>query len=83
MTAALGASFMALQRPSTKVVMQPSFVIEFASLLLLGPNAATLLAIAGTVMPRLVNTSLSASRMLLRIAGGDRGGGNHSLQVAA
>src|SRR5262245_13054613 len=69
MTAALGASFMALQRPSTKVVMQPSFVIEFASLLLLGPNAATLLAIAGTIMHRLVNTSLSASRMLLRIAG--------------
>jgi len=69
MTAALGASFIALQRPSTKVVMQPSFVIEFASLLLLGPNAATLLAIAGTVMQRLTNTSLSASSMLMRIAG--------------
>ena len=69
MTAALGASFMALPRPSTKVVMQPSFVIEFASLLLLGPHAATLLAIVGTVMHRLVNTSLPASRVLLRIAG--------------
>jgi PAS domain S-box-containing protein len=48
--------------------MQPSFVIEFASLLLLGPNAATLLAIAGTVMQRLVNTGLSASVVLMRIA---------------
>jgi diguanylate cyclase (GGDEF)-like protein/PAS domain S-box-containing protein len=69
MTAALGASFMALQRPSAKVIMQPSFVIEFASLLLLGPHAATLLAIAGTMMQRLINTRLSASFMLIRIAG--------------
>jgi PAS domain S-box-containing protein len=69
MTAALGASFMALERPSTKVVMQPSFVIEFASLLLLGPNAATLLAIAGAVMQRLINTRQSVSLILMRIAG--------------
>src|SRR4030095_8379640 len=53
-TAALGASFIAMPRPETKFVMQPSFVIEFASLLLLGPNAATLLAIVGTVMERVM-----------------------------
>ncbi len=69
MTAALGASFMALQRPSTKMVMQPSFVIEFASLLLLGPNAATLLAIAGNGMQRLIDSGLSASVIVMRIAG--------------
>jgi len=69
MTAALGASFMTLQRPSTKIVMQPSFVIEFASLLILGPNAATLLAIAGCVMQRLVNSGLSTSVIVMRVAG--------------
>ena len=69
MTAALGASFMALQRPVTKTVMQPSFVIEFASLLLLGPNAATLLAIVGILMQRLMNARLPLSVMLMRMAG--------------
>jgi len=68
MTAALGASFMTLQRPSTKMVMQPSFVIEFASLLVVGPNAAAAIAIAGTVMQRLLNTGISATLILMRIA---------------
>jgi diguanylate cyclase (GGDEF)-like protein/PAS domain S-box-containing protein len=68
MTAALGASFMTLPRPSTKMVMQPSFVIEFASLLLLGPHAATVLAIAGAVMQRLLNTAVSATLVVMRIA---------------
>jgi diguanylate cyclase (GGDEF)-like protein/PAS domain S-box-containing protein len=67
-TAALGASFMALQRPSAEMVMQPAFVSEFATLLLLGPHAATLVAIAGTVMQRLMNTGLSAGVVLMRIA---------------
>jgi len=51
------------------VVMQPSFVIEFAALLLLGPVAAMLLAIVGIVMQRLMNTRLPVSLTLLRIAG--------------
>src|SRR5262245_23607029 len=54
MTAALGASLMTVPRPMTTIVMQPAFVIEFAALLLLGPNAAMLLAIVGIVMQRLM-----------------------------
>jgi hypothetical protein len=50
------------------MVMQPSFVIEFASLLLVGPHAATVLAIAGAVMQRLLNTGVSATLVLMRIA---------------
>jgi len=41
MIAALGASLITLRRPATKIVMQPSFVVDLASLLLLGANAAT------------------------------------------
>src|SRR5262245_30544952 len=69
MTAALGASFMPLQRPATKVVMQPSFVIEFASLLLLGPNAAMLLAGVRILIQRLIDTRVPVSLTVMRIAG--------------
>ena len=68
-TAALGASFMALQPPVTIVLMQPSFVIEFAALLLLGPHIAMLLAIVGTVMQRLMTACQPVSFMVMRIAG--------------
>jgi len=69
MTAALGASFVALRGPATSVVMQPSFVIEFAALLLLGPNVAMLLAIVGTLMQRLITTRQPVSLTVMRIAG--------------
>jgi diguanylate cyclase (GGDEF)-like protein/PAS domain S-box-containing protein len=69
MTAALGASFMSLQGPATKVVMQPSFVIEFASLLLLGPNAAMLLAVVRILIQRLIDTRVPVSLTVMRIAG--------------
>jgi hypothetical protein len=67
MTAALCVSFQMLQRSSAKVVMQPSFVIEFATLVLLGANAATLVAAAGILMNRLVNPRKSKSLTLVRI----------------
>jgi len=67
MTAALCVSFQMLQRPSAKVVMQPSFVIEFATLVLLGANAATLVAAAGILMNRLVNPRQSKSLTLVRM----------------
>ena len=69
MTVALGASFMALQPPVTTVLMQPSFLIEFAALLLLGPNVAMLLAIVGILMQRLMTAGLPISLTLMRIAG--------------
>ena len=49
--AAILTSVVAKQRTSTWdwATMPPSFVIEFASLLLLGPNATMLVVIAGTV----------------------------------
>ena len=67
MTAAIGAALLTPQRPSQKVVMQPSFVIEFASLLLLGANAATVVAAAGAVMRRRVNPGQSVGFVLVRV----------------
>jgi diguanylate cyclase (GGDEF)-like protein/PAS domain S-box-containing protein len=77
MTAAVGASFITLRRPSAKVVMQPSFVIELASLLLVGASAATLVAAAGLVMERLTKPRQSTIVTLVRVAGATVG-----LQVA-
>jgi diguanylate cyclase (GGDEF)-like protein/PAS domain S-box-containing protein len=68
MIAALGAAFLTVQRPSAKVVMQPSFVIEFSALLLLGANAATLVAAIGSVMRRLINPRQAVSFTLMRTA---------------
>ena len=49
--AAILSSVFAMQRSTTKdwATMPPSFIIDFASLLLFGPNAAVLVATAGTV----------------------------------
>ena len=69
MIAALGASFITLRRPSTKIVMQPSFVVELGSLLLLGAGAATLLAVAALIMERLAKPHQSTTVTLVRIAG--------------
>ena len=69
MIAALAASFITLRRPSTKIVMQPSFVVELASLLLLGAGAATLLAVAALIMERLAKPHQSTTVTLVRIAG--------------
>src|SRR3989441_11374710 len=52
--AAILTSALAMPRPTTKdwATMPPSFVIDFVSLLLLGPHATTLVATAGTVTNR-------------------------------
>src|SRR2546426_8974936 len=49
--AAILTSALAMPRPTTKdwATMPPSFVIDFVSLLLLGPHATTLVATAGTL----------------------------------
>src|SRR2546425_13275106 len=49
--AAILTSALAMPRPTTKdwATMPPSFIIDFVSLLLLGPHATTLVATAGTV----------------------------------
>ena len=73
MIAGLGASFITLRRPSSTIVVQPSFVVELASLLLLGANAATLVAAAGLVMERLTKTRQSAIVTLVRVAGAAAG----------
>jgi len=69
MIAALGAAFITLRRPSTTLVMQPSFVVELASLLLLGAHAATLVAAAGLVIWRLTKPRQSTVVTLVRVAG--------------
>ena len=63
----------ALARPSTTkdwATMPPAFVIDFTSLLLLGPNATMLVAMAGTVTQRLTDTERSdpPRRMLVNAA---------------
>src|SRR2546427_1771639 len=52
--AAILTSALAMPRPTTKdwATMPPSFVIDFVSLLLLGPHATTLVATAVTVTHR-------------------------------
>src|SRR5216683_1867720 len=56
--AAILTSALALQRSTTKdwATVPPSFVIDFTSLLLLGPQATMLVAIAGTVTQRLTDS---------------------------
>src|SRR5436190_304948 len=56
--AAILASALATQRSATQdwATMPPSFVIDFTSLLLLGPNAAMLVATAGTVTQGLTDS---------------------------
>jgi diguanylate cyclase (GGDEF)-like protein/PAS domain S-box-containing protein len=59
--AAILTSVFAMQRSTTKdwATMPPSFIIDFASLLLLGPNAAMLVATVGTVSQRLTDSQSS------------------------
>ena len=66
LTAAFG-----MPRPATKewAAMAPSFVVDFISLLLLGPHATMLVAAAGTITEALTNSSaLSIGRTLLNTA---------------
>src|ERR1700730_18527466 len=70
--AAILTSALALQQSTTKdwATMPPSFVIDFTSLLLLGPHATMLVAIAGTVTQRLTDSQRSerSRRMLWNAA---------------
>ena len=66
--AAILTSALAMQQSTTKdwATMPPSFVIDFTSLLLLGPTATMLVATAGTVTQRLTDSQRShASRRML------------------
>ena len=58
-----------LRRSSATVALEPPFVIQFASLLLLGAHAATLIACAGIVMQRLTKRRQPTRLVLVRIAG--------------
>jgi len=70
--AAILTSAFAMQQSSTKdwATMPPSFVIDFTSLLLLGPHATMLVATAGTVSEGLADSQRSypPRRMLLNAA---------------
>jgi diguanylate cyclase (GGDEF)-like protein/PAS domain S-box-containing protein len=70
--AAILTSALAMQQPATgdRATMPPSFVIDFTSLLLFGPNATMLVATAGTVTQGLADSQRSypSSRMLLNAA---------------
>jgi diguanylate cyclase (GGDEF)-like protein/PAS domain S-box-containing protein len=70
--AAILTSALAMQQSTTQdwAVVPSSFVIDFTSLLLLGPNAAILVATAGTVTERLTDSQHSPPpvRMLLNTA---------------
>jgi diguanylate cyclase (GGDEF)-like protein/PAS domain S-box-containing protein len=73
--AAILTSALAMQQSTTeddRPAMPPSFVIDFASLLLLGPNATMLVATAGTVTQGLSDSQRShpTRRMLLNAATG-------------
>ena len=59
--AAILTSALAMPRPTTKdwATMPPAFVIDFVSLLLLGPHATTLVATAGTVTNGLTDSDRS------------------------
>ena len=66
--AAILTSALALRRSTTEdwATMPLSFVVDFTSLLLLGPNATMLVATAGTVTQRLTDSQRShASRRML------------------
>jgi diguanylate cyclase (GGDEF)-like protein/PAS domain S-box-containing protein len=70
--AAIVTSALGMPRPTTKdwATMPPSFVIDFISLLLLGPHATMLVAAAGTITEGLTNpaSALSIGRTLLNTA---------------
>ena len=70
--AAILTSALATQQSTAKdwATMPPSFVIDFTSLLLLGPDATMLVAITGTVTQRLTDSQRShpLRRMLLNAA---------------
>src|SRR5689334_4272708 len=56
--AAMLASALSVQQVSAKdwATMPPSFVVDFTTLLLLGPNAASLVAATGAAMQGLTDT---------------------------
>src|SRR5438876_2526075 len=70
--AAILASALTMRQSTTQdwAAMPPSFVIDFTSLLLLGPNAAMLVAAAGTVSQWLTDSEAPhpPRRMLLNTA---------------
>src|SRR2546422_1249714 len=70
--AAILTSALATQRSTTKdwAIMPPSFVIDFSSLLLLGPDATMLVATAGTITEGLTDSAraLPIRRMLVNTA---------------
>jgi diguanylate cyclase (GGDEF)-like protein/PAS domain S-box-containing protein len=71
--AAILTSALAMQQSTTeedRATMPPSFVIDFASLLILGPNATILVATAGSVTQGLVDSQPShpTRRMLVNAA---------------
>ena len=70
--AAILTSALAMQQSTTQdwATMPPSFVIDFTSLLLLGPHATMLVATAGTVTQGLTDSQRShpSRRMLLNAA---------------
>src|SRR6266851_4380010 len=72
MLAAILTAALALQQSTTRdwATMPPSFVIDFTSLLLLGPHATMLVATAGVVTQRLTDSQRShpSRRMLLNAA---------------
>src|SRR5947208_14919541 len=57
--AAILTSALAMPRPATNdwATMRPSFVIDFISLLLLGPHATMLVATAGTIAEGITDQS--------------------------
>jgi diguanylate cyclase (GGDEF)-like protein/PAS domain S-box-containing protein len=70
--AAILTSVLAMRQSTTQdwAAMPPSFIIDFTSLLLLGPNATMIVAAAGTVTQRLTDPEHShpSRRMLLDVA---------------
>jgi diguanylate cyclase (GGDEF)-like protein/PAS domain S-box-containing protein len=69
MVAAILTSAIAIPRPTMKdwATMPPSFVIDFTALLLLGPDAAMLVAIAGAVTRRLTDVQRSRQNRRLLV----------------
>jgi multisubunit Na+/H+ antiporter MnhE subunit len=65
--AAMLTALLAVQRSATKdrTIMPPSFVLVFCSLLLFGPDAATLAAIVVALAPGLASSDRSSSRRLM------------------
>ena len=66
-SASMVASVLDVERASERdrAVMPPSFVIDFASLLLFGPDVAMLVATAGAVTPNFAGSDGRAARQVL------------------